>query len=274
MTNANLALGAGSRRRPVLRDIDVTVPDGELLSVVGPSGSGKSTLLGVLAGLTALDSGRIELGGAHAERPPGIVFQDPLLLPWLNVVDNVTLGLRFGRSRRNVTPRPGPTTVPGHPAGRTRFQPGPGGRLQGRRAQRRARAGALLDELGIGELADRFPDELSGGQAHRVAIARTILVTSGILLLDEPFAALDPRTRRDLQDWLLALRERLGLTIVLVTHDVDEALKLGDRIAVLSTTDHGLHVVDNTVDVGPGRCRDTTRAEVLDRLGVSLPAAG
>jgi sulfate transport system ATP-binding protein/sulfonate transport system ATP-binding protein len=247
LSGAHLALGSGAGRREVLRDVDVEVARGELLTVVGPSGSGKSTLLAVLAGLLPLDSGRLELGEHSAGHHPGIVFQDPLLLPWLTVAENVALGLGYRRQ---------------------------GGRL-GRRARRArlTRAAEVLGELGIGDLAERLPDELSGGQAQRVAIARTIVVDPAVVLLDEPFGALDPRTRRELQDWLLALRARRTLSAVLVTHDVDEALHLGDRVAVLSAAGRPLELMANRPGDTRRRGVGATRSELLERLGVPLIAA-
>lgn len=247
LSHAHLALGEGARRHEILQNATLEVDHGELVAIVGPSGSGKSTLLAVLAGLLPLDSGTLVLGERSNGNSPGIVFQDPLLLPWLDVTDNVALGLRYRRHR---------------------------GRM-GRRARtvRRGKARRMLDELGIGDLADRRPHELSGGQAQRVAIARTIVVEPDVVLLDEPFGALDPRARRDLQDWLLELRDRLALSIVLVTHDVDEALYLGDRIAVLSTGTGCLDVIESTARSRDASTNDTVRGEVLERLGVPLVAA-
>jgi len=200
--------GSG-QREPIFQGIDVELPEGELLVLLGPSGCGKSTLLRCLAGLESLSAGELTVeasGAAGEERPTvGVVFQDPRLMPWLTVRENIALGLRYRRNR----------TV----------------------AARAAATGAvdrLMDELGLGDLADARPDRLSGGQAQRVSLARAVIVRPRVLLLDEPFAALDPRTRAALQDWLLALRSAHGLSAILVTHDVDEALRIGDRVALLS----------------------------------------
>ena len=191
-----VARGAGKTRRNIIESLDLAVAEGEIVVVVGGSGRGKTTLLHALAGLNQPTSGEVVVESS------GLVFQQPLLLPWLTVRQNVRLGLRFKANR----------------------------------AQRRdsdVAVDRLLQRLGIAELANRLPAELSGGQAQRVAIARTIVTQPRLLLLDEPFSALDAATRAGLQSWLLGLRADLGLTIVLVTHDIDEAVTLGDRIVLL-----------------------------------------
>ncbi|MDV5999217.1 ATP-binding cassette domain-containing protein [Kocuria rhizophila] len=184
--------GAG---RPALDGVDLTLHRGETLAVLGPSGSGKSTLLRAIAGLETLDEGTIEFGDPDARL--AVVFQSPALFPWLSVRRNVALG---GRYRRN----------------RDRFD--------------EERVGELLEVLGLDQLAHTPVQELSGGQAQRVSVGRALAVHPDVLLLDEPFSALDPATREDLQLWLRALATDLGLTVFLVTHDVAEAMSLGDRI--------------------------------------------
>lgn len=184
--------GAG---RPALDGVDLTLHRGETLAVLGPSGSGKSTLLRAIAGLETLDEGTIEFGDPDARL--AVVFQSPALFPWLSVRRNVALG---GRYRRN----------------RDRFD--------------EERVGELLEVLGLGQLAHTPVQELSGGQAQRVSVGRALAVRPDVLLLDEPFSALDPATREDLQQWLRQLTTDLGLTVFLVTHDVAEAMSLGDRI--------------------------------------------
>lgn len=187
--------------------LDLEAADGELLALLGPSGCGKSTLLRVLVGLDELSDGNLEISRHSDGRPDaGIVFQEPHLLPWSTVHDNVALGLRY-RANRHVDP---------------------------------GRVDELLCALGLAELADAMPAELSGGQAQRVAVARTVVTEPPLLLLDEPFAALDPLTRRALQDWLREIADLLELTVVLVTHDVDEALHLGDRVVLLRGGHAGL----------------------------------
>jgi ABC-type nitrate/sulfonate/bicarbonate transport system ATPase subunit len=180
---------------PALDGVDLTLHDGETLAVLGPSGSGKSTLLRAIAQLESLDSGTIEFG--NADERLAVVFQDPGLFPWLPVRQNIALG---GRYRRN----------------RDRFED--------------SRVDDLLEILGLTALADAPVQELSGGQAQRVAVGRALAVRPDVLLLDEPFSALDPATRKDLQLWLRELTTELALTVFLVTHDVDEAITLGDRV--------------------------------------------
>ncbi len=193
--------GSGKRAKTIIENLDLQVKYGEILAVVGGSGRGKTTLLHALAGLAEVSNGRLAVGTS------GLVFQQPLLLPWLKVRENVKLGYRFKaiRSRNTVVTK----------------------------RQLDARVNELLATLGISELAEHRVSELSGGQAQRVAIARTIITNPELLLLDEPFSALDAATRAGLQRWLLDLREHLKLTIVLVTHDIDEAVILGDRIVLL-----------------------------------------
>lgn len=200
------------RRVPVFADLDLELQRGEIVVLLGPSGCGKSTLLRTLAGLEPLDRGRIELGvpehrpdgGPARAHAVGIAFQEPSLLPWLTVAENVALGLRFAANRR-----PREQGRPGEVAG-------------------------LLDELGLADLAEARPSQLSGGQAQRVNVARVVLTGRPILLLDEPFAALDPATRADLQAWLARLVRAHELATLLVTHDVDEAIALGDRILLMA----------------------------------------
>jgi ABC-type nitrate/sulfonate/bicarbonate transport system ATPase subunit len=186
----------------VLDRIDLDVERDSRLVILGHSGSGKSTLLRVLAGLEELDAGELTRPDLADGRSAvvGTVFQQPLLLPWLTVRENVALG---GRYRAN----------------RDRFDA--------------ARVEELLEIFGLLGLADAVPAELSGGQAQRVSIARVVAVRPDILLLDEPFSALDPATRRSLQIWLRDTVAALNLTLVLVTHDVDEALYLASDVTLL-----------------------------------------
>lgn len=199
------------RRVPVFADVDLELRRGEIVVLLGPSGCGKSTLLRTLAGLEPLDRGRIEVeaadhwadGKSARAHAVGIAFQEPSLLPWLSVAENVALGLRFAANRRADRGRP-------------------------------PEVASLLVELGLSDLAAARPSQLSGGQAQRVNVARVVLTGRPILLLDEPFAALDPATRADLQAWLAGLVRSHELATLLVTHDVDEAIGLGDRIVLLA----------------------------------------
>jgi sulfonate transport system ATP-binding protein len=174
---------------------------GEIVAIIGGSGSGKSTLLRAIAGLDHATSGTVTLDGTAITAPHakiGIIFQEPRLLPWLSVADNIGFGL--GDVPADV---------------------------------RRARITHALTKVGLADKARAWPRELSGGQAQRVAIARALVPQPEVLLLDEPFSALDAFTRRDLQDHLLDLWAETRPTLVLVTHDVDEAVVLADRVFVM-----------------------------------------
>ena len=184
-----------------LESVNVEVKPGELLAIVGGSGCGKSTLLRAVSGLDTPSHGRVVLDGVTIMTPQekiGIIFQEPRLLPWLTVAQNVGFGLES---------RP--------------------------REERRSRVAEALARVGLSEKANVWPRELSGGQAQRVAIARALVPRPEVLLLDEPFSALDAFTRTDLQDHLLDLWSDLRPTLVLVTHDVEEAIVLADRILVM-----------------------------------------
>jgi sulfonate transport system ATP-binding protein len=184
-----------------LGGISISVAEGEIVAVVGGSGCGKSTMLRVVSGLERPTHGRVVLDGTEITAPHekiGIVFQEPRLLPWLSVADNVG----FGLADRG-------------------------------KAEREARIAAQLDRVSLTDKATVWPRELSGGQAQRVAIARALVTRPEVLLLDEPFSALDAFTRVDLQDHLLDLWADLKPTLIVVTHDVDEAIVLADRVVIL-----------------------------------------
>lgn len=199
----------------ILSGIDLQLRRGDLLTIVGPSGAGKTTLLSLLAGLVQPSQGSVRRpeddGGSTR-----VVFQDPHLLPWRTAAENVRLGLEYkangGRGLRHA-----------HDADST--------------------VAALLSDLGIAALADSYPDQLSGGQAQRVAIARAVAARPSLLLLDEPFSALDPATRGDAQQWLRRVHDSRDLTTVLVTHDLAEAARLGDRVAVLRSGASALEIL-------------------------------
>jgi sulfonate transport system ATP-binding protein len=189
-----------------LRDVDLVVQRGEILVILGPSGCGKTTLLRIVAGLDTDYAGEVSCRGRRVEGPGpdrGIMFQDPRLLPWLSVIRNIEFGLA--------------------PEGRTREKSG------------HARAHELLTLVGLGGFANSWPSQLSGGMAHRAALARALVNIPKVLLLDEPFAAVDMHTRFRLQMELARILTSTGTTALLVTHDIDEALYLGDRIAVMSS---------------------------------------
>jgi NitT/TauT family transport system ATP-binding protein len=187
-----------------LQHIDLVVQPGEFVCLLGPSGCGKSTLLNALAGFVEPSSGQIEVGGQAVSAPGpdrGMVFQEYALFPWMTVAQNVAFGLEMR----------------GLPA-----------------LAVRERVGSLLAMLGLADFAGRFPKDLSGGMRQRVAIARVLALDSPIMLMDEPFGALDALTRRTLQDELLQLWQRWRKTVIFVTHSIEEALYLADRIVVLS----------------------------------------
>ncbi|MER8183849.1 ABC transporter ATP-binding protein [Kitasatospora sp. NPDC094015] len=196
-------LSLGHPGHPVLSGVDLAVEPGELLTVVGSSGGGKSTLLRALAGLLTPTGGELLAGGSPVRGPSAdraLVFQEDGLLPWRSVRRNVELPLAVRR-------------VP--------------------RARRRGPVAEWIERVGLGDHQDRLPRELSGGQRQRVQLARALVGAPRAVLMDEPFGALDAQTRAAMQQLLLTVRERERCTVVFVTHDVDEALLLGDRVAVL-----------------------------------------
>lgn len=193
-----------SERVEVLKDFDLQVREGEFLSILGPSGCGKSTYLNILAGLAKKTGGTLEIDGMPLQginRNQGVVFQGYALLPWRSVLDNIAVGLEI----RGVS-----------------------------KAERRERAREYLDLVGLTGFATRFPHELSGGMRQRVAIARSLVYEPDVLLMDEPFAALDAQTRESLQDELLRIWDLHKKTIVFITHSLDEAIFLSDRVAVMT----------------------------------------
>jgi sulfate transport system ATP-binding protein len=194
-----------------LDGIDLAIRPGELLALLGPSGSGKTTLLRVVAGLEPVSGGRVLFGNEDATGLPvqarnvGFVFQHYALFRHMSVADNIAYGLRVRpRSRRPAE------------------------------AEIRRRVSDLLDLVQLPGLERRYPGQLSGGQRQRVALARALAVDPKVLLLDEPFGALDAQVRRDLRRWLRDIHERTGHTTLFVTHDQDEALELADRVAILN----------------------------------------
>jgi sulfate transport system ATP-binding protein len=194
-----------------LHGVSLDIQAGELIALLGPSGSGKTTLLRILAGLDVPTSGRVLFDGEDAlrltvqERNVGLVFQNYALFKHMNVLQNVGFGLRVRpRSRR-----PAKQEIEG-------------------------RAGELLDFVQLSGLGGRYPNQLSGGQRQRVAFARALAIEPRVLLLDEPFGALDAKVRRDLRRWLREVHDRTGHTTVFVTHDQEEALELADRVVVLN----------------------------------------
>ncbi len=199
----DLAFGYAGASRLALEGLTLAVPRGAFVAVVGPSGAGKSSLLRVIAGLAAPSQGAVRLMAqpASGRRSTSMVFQDPRLLPWRRVLGNVAFGLEG-------------LGLPG--------------------AERRRRAGEAVALVGLGPLALAWPHQLSGGQQQRVGIARALAVGPELLLMDEPFGALDAITREALQDELLRLWQASDATVVFVTHDLDEAVYLADTVVLLA----------------------------------------
>jgi NitT/TauT family transport system ATP-binding protein len=230
----NLTIGhrlADGGAAPVLSGLDLSVARGAFLTILGPSGCGKSTLLRVIADLLPPLAGSISVGGrapaeARRRREVAFVFQDATLLPWRTVRENVALPLKIGRGRIARKTADVPSEV-------------------------------WLDLVGLGALAERYPHQLSGGQRQRVAIARALQSEPDILLMDEPFGALDEITRERLNDELLALWKRTGTTILFVTHSIIEAVTLGGRVLVLAADPGRVQAVVDLAALkdADGRCR-------------------
>ena len=210
-----------------LSDINLDIRTGEFLSIVGPSGCGKSTLLKCVAGLENISSGNISVYGKTVDGPPdklGVVFQRDVLLDWRTILDNVLLSAEF---------------------------------LGHKRAHVKDRAVELLQRFGLGGFEDRHPWELSGGMRQRASICRALLSNPELLLMDEPFGALDAMTRERLQDELLDIWQRTKLTVVFVTHSIEEAIFLADRVVVMTP--------------GPGRIESDNRLDLPRPRDVASP---
>lgn len=239
-------LSRGSRH--VLRDVRLEIPAGEIVAIVGPSGCGKSTLLRLIGGLDTPTSGSIRLDDtavAVVDERTAIAFQEPRLLPWRTIAQNVALGLPRGTPRKK---------------GRDRVE-------------------ELLRLVGLDHAADQRPREVSGGMAQRASLARALARNPGVLLLDEPFGALDALTRLRMHDLLLEIHAAEPTTVLLVTHDVEEALYLADRVLLLRTLgdepESAAASVAQTISVPGIRPRDRAdrgladlRADLLEGLGV------
>lgn len=221
-----VTFGAGGPNAvEALRPVDLEIAPGEFVALVGPSGCGKSTLLNVLGGFIRPTSGRALIGGEPVTRPSidhGMVFQDYALFPWLNVLENVA----FGLERQGIP-----------------------------RAERRDRAMAMLEQVGLRDFAAKRVRELSGGMKQRAAIARVFATNPSVILMDEPFGALDALTRRMLQEQLLAMWRGSDKTVVFVTHSVQEAIFLANRIVVMTARPGRIKI---TADVPLEHPRDFT----------------
>ena len=236
----DVAFGFGGRGRPVLENLSLSIGRGRFVAVVGPSGVGTSTLLLVIAGLVPPLAGAVRLRSQSeaGRRPTALVFQDARLLPWRRVLSNVELGLEcLGLSQ----------------------------------ADRRSKAEAALALVGLTDQSRKWPHQLSGGQRQRVGIARALAVQPDLLLVDEPFGALDAITRDLLQDELLRIWRETGATIVFVTHDLNEAVYLADRVIMLGG--HPARIIrDINVDLVRPRQRnakllDTHADELREAMG-------
>lgn len=204
ISGVNKVFSTGERDVIALKDIDLVIPDGQFVCLLGPSGCGKSTLLNAVAGFSLPTSGSIVAGGKTVTGPGpdrGMVFQEYALFPWMTVEQNVAFGLEIKGMNAVAIEQ---------------------------------RVLALLDTLGLKDFRARFPKDLSGGMRQRVAIARILALDSPIMLMDEPFGALDALTRRNLQDELLRIWAELKKTILFVTHSIEEAIYLADRIVVMT----------------------------------------
>jgi NitT/TauT family transport system ATP-binding protein len=224
----NQVFRSGEREVVALKDIDLEIPNGQFVCLLGPSGCGKSTLLNAVAGFSLPSSGSIVANGKPVSSPGperGMAFQEYALFPWMTVEQNIAFGLEVkGLDRISIE----------------------------------TRVSGLLNMLGMAEFRSRFPKELSGGMRQRVAIARVLALDSPIMLMDEPFGALDALTRRNLQDELLRIWAELKKTILFVTHSIEEAIYLADRIVVMTCRPG---TVKRDITVALPRLRDPSAPE-------------
>jgi NitT/TauT family transport system ATP-binding protein len=233
-------------RTHALRDVSFDVRPHEFLSIIGPSGCGKSTVLRILGGLVAPTSGDVEVSGRPVTSPGpdrATVFQHPSLMPWRTVRDNVTLALEFAKVPRD---------------------------------QRRERADAYIELVGLADFADHHPRELSGGMQQRVGLARALAVEPTVLLMDEPFGALDAITRTQMQDELLRIWEQTTKTVIFITHAIEEAVLLADRVIVMGQGDIAREVL---VDLPRPRSRrellaDSRSLDLMRELELHLGNSG
>jgi nitrate/nitrite transport system ATP-binding protein len=220
LSNVNKSFSRGAATTEVLRNISLDVMQGEYVSLIGHSGCGKSTLLNLIAGLTTVSSGAVTLDNIHVEKPGpdrAVVFQNHSLLPWLTVFENVSLAVDKVWSAASKT-------------------------------DRHTRVMDALSLVHMTHATDKRPNEISGGMKQRVGIARALAMEPKVLLLDEPFGALDALTRAHLQDQVIQIHQSLKNTVIMITHDVDEAVLLSDRIVML--TNGPAATIGEVLDVG------------------------
>ncbi len=223
----------------VVHDISLSVARGEFVTFVGPSGCGKSTLLRLVAGLSPVTEGRLAVAGEpprNASTPLAFVFQEPTLLPWLRVAENVEIPLRL-------------RGLPEH--------------------ERKSKRNAALSLVGLAEKADAYPRQLSGGQKMRVSLARALAIAPSVLLLDEPFGALDEMTRDRLNEELLALRQKDAWTALFVTHSVAEAVFLSHRVVLLDAYPGRIRSI-HTIPLPHPRTAETRQSDDFHRLVVEI----
>ncbi|MDL2246830.1 ABC transporter ATP-binding protein [Methanobrevibacter sp. OttesenSCG-928-K11] len=228
--NINKTYESHGKKTTVLKDINLDVNDGELVCLLGPSGCGKTTLLRLIAGLENADSGEIYDDGKLVQGPSrdrGFIFQQYSLFPWLTVLDNVMFGLNLSDNSKE----------------------------ENLKAAKR-----YLERVGLGDVADSYPHELSGGMKQRVAIIRSLLNHTPVLLMDEPFSALDIQNRHKLQEQLIGVWKRFENTIVFVTHDVDEAVYLADKVVVMEKNPGRIKEI---VDITLPRIRNRESVEFI-----------
>jgi NitT/TauT family transport system ATP-binding protein len=240
IAGVRLQYGAGASAMVALEDVSLDIGKSEFIVVVGASGCGKSSLLNLIAGFFAPSHGTLRLDGAPILGPGadrGVVFQEHALFPWMTVRQNIAYGLKVNGASRTET---------------------------------KQRVDELLDMIGLARFAEAWPKALSGGMKQRVAIARALANRPKVLLMDEPFAALDAQTRRFLQDQVLKIWERTGTTIVFITHSIDEAVLLADRIVVMKSRPGRIKEI---IDVGLARPRNENELNFLQvrrRISESL----
>jgi NitT/TauT family transport system ATP-binding protein len=204
LQDVNLTFGTGRHAVTALESLSLTLRPGEFLSILGPSGCGKSSLISAIAGFQVPQAGRLRVDGEEIRGPGsdrGVVFQQPTLFPWKTVRENVEFGLKF----RGVA-----------------------------KADRRSAVDDILHKVGLSEFSRHYPAQLSGGMQQRVGLARVLVNRPRVMLMDEPFSALDAQTRLMMQELLLEVWAEYGMTVIFVTHDIDEAVYLGSRVAVLT----------------------------------------
>jgi NitT/TauT family transport system ATP-binding protein len=252
LRDVNLTFGSGRNAVTALESLSLNLRPGEFLSILGPSGCGKSSLISAIAGFQPPQSGRLRVDGEEVQGPGsdrGVVFQQPTLFPWKTVRQNVEFGLKF----RGVP-----------------------------KAERQGAVEDILHKVGLSEFSGHYPAQLSGGMQQRVGLARVLVNRPRVMLMDEPFSALDAQTRLMMQELLLDVWAEYGMTVLFVTHDIDEAVYLGSRVAVLTRRPGKLKALfdvelprPRTVDVlvSPEfmklkrNCLDLVREETLGALG-------